>query len=79
MDFPAVVNDNAVADILHVRKQMAAEDDRFAAARQCQDQVLYFPAADRVQIVENRPAQRSAFHRIGTGAQLIQENQAAAV
>src|SRR4051795_9937645 len=44
-----VQNRDAVANVLHVREQMAAHDDRFALIAQAEDHVLHFARADRVE------------------------------
>ena len=49
LDFSAVINHHAIANIFDVGKQMAAENHGLAAPRQRQNQILHFAAADRVE------------------------------
>ena len=49
MDPAAIINHDAVANILHVRKQMAAQDDGLSASGQGQDQIFDLAATDRVE------------------------------
>ena len=57
LDFSAVINHHAVANVLDIGKQMAAQDHRLAAARERDDQILHFAAADRIKaggrLIEN--------------------------
>jgi len=45
----AVINHDPVANVFHVRAQMAAQNDCFAAASQCDNQVFHFATADRIE------------------------------
>ena len=45
----AVINHHAIANVLHIRKQMAAENHRLAAPRQSDDEILDLAAADGVE------------------------------
>ncbi len=49
LNFATIVNHNAITDILHIRQQVAAQNDRLATSGQSNDEVLDLATANRIQ------------------------------
>ena len=73
MDLAAIIDHHAVANVLQVRKQMAAQDDRLPASGQGDDQIFHFAATDRIKtgggFVQN--------HQVGVIDQRLRQADAA--